>query len=111
MLLAYAPEYMPQQKQEMQITTMAAICGINPLIAADSDKVCYLTSGIPTFAGGLHRTSAAASKMTDTNGRLAFTMTNLRSLYTTSVTLPKTNTHTHTHTIHTLWHRDVCACA
>ena len=84
--MAYAPEYIPVQRQEIQITTLAAISGVNPLIAADEDKATYIASGIPMFAGGLHRTSATLSKMGDCQTKLVFTMTNLRSLYISSVT-------------------------
>ena len=71
----------------LQLTTLAAVAGIDVPLAASPDVVCHLVAGLPSAASALHGEDTFLSVSDDTQDRLIFVMSQLRLLYISTTVL------------------------
>ena len=77
MIRTFTRSYSSAGRHEMQITSLAALAGVETRLAADEDRVLYLATGIPSLTEGLQRPSSAKKFKDDNTLHQAFTLTTL----------------------------------
>ena len=86
LLLRFAPCH-NRRPLCLQLTTLAAVAGIDVPLAASPDVVCHLVAGLPSAASALHGEDTFLSVSNDTQDRLIFVMSQLRLLYISTTVL------------------------